>query len=112
MKSINPDNKITAEAAKALADWALKQTTPRPPLSIIAACDRVLWWSSQYILPQPEEKHTTIVKYSWGDLFKWLIGRVFSFRHLPERIRLCLGCECHYASPFGWVVSADCKWHD
>jgi len=44
MKTINPDDRITAEAIKALAEWALKQL---PPLSIIAACDRALWWSEK-----------------------------------------------------------------
>jgi len=48
MKRINPDIRITAKAIKALAQWALKQNPP-PPLSIIAACDRALWWSSSIL---------------------------------------------------------------
>jgi hypothetical protein len=33
-------------------------------------------------------------------------------RRLPENARIWLGCDCHYAEPYGWVVSADCPYHD
>jgi hypothetical protein len=33
--------KITIMAIRALAEWALKENPP-PPLSVIAACDRIL----------------------------------------------------------------------
>lgn len=43
---MSTDEKIMADAAKALAEWALKQS---PPLSIIGACDYVLMWADGVI---------------------------------------------------------------
>ena len=40
-RTINPDDQISADAIKCLAKWALEQM---PPLEIIAACDRALYW--------------------------------------------------------------------
>ena len=47
---VNPDDGITAEAVEFLAQWALKQI---PPLAVIAACDRALWWACRHL---PNEK--------------------------------------------------------
>ena len=52
-EAINPADDVTAEAVDFLARWVLKQIPP-PPLSIIAACSRALWWASQYWPPRSE----------------------------------------------------------
>lgn len=44
MKPINSSPHITARAIKFLAAWALEQL---PPLQVIAACDRALWWANR-----------------------------------------------------------------
>jgi hypothetical protein len=44
-----PPDVITARAVKALAEWALKEM---PPLAIIGACDRALWWADRAIAEQ------------------------------------------------------------
>lgn len=48
----SPDDKTTAEAVNFLVRWALKQM---PPLSVIAACDRALWWAYQRLPDDAEE---------------------------------------------------------
>ena len=63
LKEINPDIRITAEAANALVDWALEQM---PPLKIIAACDRVGWWANRQLAATPD----TITREEAVQIFK------------------------------------------
>lgn len=42
----------------------------------------------------------------------WLTWLGALVRRLPESWRLRIGCECHHAEPYGWVIMAGCKYHD